>query len=1329
MKKKFKWYILAMMFFLCLVIIPFTLSKYVTTIRSTITLNARQPEYDVVFNPNKNTLPSGYTELEYIEGTGTQYILTNIVPTDTTGINMSFKFYDNASDKVYFGSGNTTNDDGYWFGSNNSRGYFRWDVLYSGAQGNTPYIIVSQNQLLNVQMNYQNNRELIVDDTIYFSGLPTLGNKTAPLTIFGYNNDTTNTISLIPKMQLYNFKVSNGTTIIADFIPCFRNSDGKPGVYDVVGNAFYTNQGTGEFTKGYVTQHFIYGTAQNLEANTYQRNAYAFTHWNTSPDGTGTSYNDVELVNNLTEVDGDIINLYAIWENANTIYNFYPNRLAPGYVELDYIEGTGTQYITTDVIPTDSTGVQLKMTNKDSTNNLVYFGCGTAQNDGFWIGNNGGRFYTRFDTLYTYNNGGLPSTSTMSNNVRYTFALNYLNDRTLKRNTTTFVNNLPTLSSKTGPITIFGYYNPNDDLVHIPGKYQLYEFKISQVSNVIRNYVPCYRMSDGEAGLYETINGVFYPSESEESFIKGPEIKTTQKIYYNTSANLNANTFTNEGYIFKNWNTEQDGTGTSYTDEQLITNNNPNSETINLYAQWEKSNLLYDVLKTAGAYAAEYTGEGNLNDTNNPFFTNHIYYWRPTNNIEVNTVLDSWNVVFAGSCWQMIRTTESEGVKLLYNGEPEIGESNGETTYDCSDNRNLYHMGGIESTYSISGSKVYADSYTATTSGTTTTFTLVNSDESTPTTKTITSGNASEVIGMYTCGNTSTTCTNTSLRKIVSISSGTTANVYTSTYRDVIGMSVFNNTNSSPAALGYMYNEYTAVRSYSGNTETTINGSSNTATLNATTLGWYFSDTMKSGSSARTGCSDTEGQNSCYTLGGTPQLGSAIVDPTSSGTNDYSKLVGKYTMKNTNAVYGTTSNVRSIYYVVGYDDTTLYMLQISENHPLSYYQKTYNLSKTYSNGSLQSSVQVKNFVTPDELVADSTSWERTWPKVYSTYNNQNYYVCPNGTDTCTPYYVITTNWYQFTYYNTVLNNFSNTISYDTSTNKYTIDMNDTNATSFWDFTQTTNTNKLVNAHYVCLDDTNHYPIANSTECTWVGYVYYVYVRSDNTTIYYMPLSGGQYISTDTSSTTGMTKWADENNLLYMMLYEPNVNNTNSTIKGRIDKWYENNILGTPSASKIDTKEIYCKDRRTTNNFGSWNANSTNMTTYLNFSQSKINGNINCPVKTDAFSKDATTYGNGALIYPIGLMSASEMYLLTGNSNSSNLRKSSQAYWLGSSGYFGFGSAYGGSMSTNGSIGNADHYSNSRGIRPAVSLVAGIEYEKGDGSTTNPYVVDLNSPNN
>lgn len=56
-----------------------------------------------------------------------------------------------------------------------------------------------------------------------------------------------------------------------------------------------------------------------------------------------------------------------------------------------------------------------------------------------------------------------------------------------------------------------------------------------------------------------------------------------------TAKNLSSNTYKRTGYKFKGWNTKADGTGTSYTDGQSVTNlSTTDGAVVNLYAQWEQ---------------------------------------------------------------------------------------------------------------------------------------------------------------------------------------------------------------------------------------------------------------------------------------------------------------------------------------------------------------------------------------------------------------------------------------------------------------------------------------------------------------------------------------------------------------------------------------------------------------------------------------------------------------------------------------------------------------------------------------------------------------------
>lgn len=50
--------------------------------------------------------------------------------------------------------------------------------------------------------------------------------------------------------QVYYFQFYRNGKQIGNFIPCYRKSDGEIGMYDTVTKAFFTNNGSGTFTKG-----------------------------------------------------------------------------------------------------------------------------------------------------------------------------------------------------------------------------------------------------------------------------------------------------------------------------------------------------------------------------------------------------------------------------------------------------------------------------------------------------------------------------------------------------------------------------------------------------------------------------------------------------------------------------------------------------------------------------------------------------------------------------------------------------------------------------------------------------------------------------------------------------------------------------------------------------------------------------------------------------------------------------------------------------------------------------------------------------------------------
>ena len=106
--------------------------------------------------------------------------------------------------------------------------------------------------------------------------------------------------------------------------------------------AFDANGGTGSMAN----QQFTVGTAQTLSANEFIYAGRYFAGWNTEPNGTGTTYMDEEMINtDLTNVGGDVVTLYAQWEEdaMHTVFKIDGTCIFHGY---DIQQNIGDGHIT-----------------------------------------------------------------------------------------------------------------------------------------------------------------------------------------------------------------------------------------------------------------------------------------------------------------------------------------------------------------------------------------------------------------------------------------------------------------------------------------------------------------------------------------------------------------------------------------------------------------------------------------------------------------------------------------------------------------------------------------------------------------------------------------------------------------------------------------------------------------------------------------------------------------------------------------------------------------------------------------------------------------------
>jgi len=136
------------------------------------------------------------------------------------------------------------------------------------------------------------------------------------------------------------------------------------------------------------------------------------------------------------------------------------------------------------------------------------------------------------------------------------------------------------------------------------------------------------------------------------------------------------------------------------------------------------------------------------------------------------------------------------------------------------------------------------------------------------------------------------------------------------------------------------------------------------------------------------------------------------------------------------------------------------------------------------------------------------------------------------------------------------------------------------------------------------------------------------------------------------------------------------NQTNSEIKTTVDAWYKSNIVDTGYSNYVHDA-IFCNDRSTPGKSASGWVDDTGLgygkryTAYGAYARSgmltsTVTPQFTCPQENDKFTVDIESGGNGALTYPVGLITADEIVAAgsgkAGTTNSSYYLHKGSWYW-------------------------------------------------------------------
>lgn len=297
-----------------------------------------------------------------------------------------------------------------------------------------------------------------------------------------------------------------------------------------------------------------YDEEKNLTANQYNVTGYLFDSWNTASDGSGTKYEDMESIKNLSTVDGDVVTLYARWgatpytvifdknhndatgamESISKAYNETFNLPANTYTRTGY-NFTGWN--------TSPVGDGTHYDDEQSVKNLDINGRITLYAE-----------WAPIVAVITFDKNSDEATGSMANQTVVYDVQNRLDDNGFIRENYNFMG-----------------WNTQAD-----GQGTHYDNK-ADVTNTFFTNVTLY--AQWSAKKYT----VKFDKNTTDA-VSGT--MTDQVINLGSLTALKQNSFVRENYRFDGWNTKQDKTGTHYDDQEEVLNIIDTESTVTLYAEW-----------------------------------------------------------------------------------------------------------------------------------------------------------------------------------------------------------------------------------------------------------------------------------------------------------------------------------------------------------------------------------------------------------------------------------------------------------------------------------------------------------------------------------------------------------------------------------------------------------------------------------------------------------------------------------------------------------------------------------------------------------------------
>lgn len=326
---------------------------------------------------------------------------------------------------------------------------------------------------------------------------------------------------------------------------------------------FDSNGGNGEMSTQFIPGLVDDSSGTAINANEFTYTGYEFSGWNTEADGSGTSYDDGATISDLTSD----ITLYAQW-TANQYTVTCEDWLVDADNNRKVLLGSQTAEYNYGSTAYGSDWGGATAIRTYYYGRYQYESCtsATVETSGTTVY----RYFWAWTDINIYNAEGIQdgetATFSLSTDDGVTWKTGLQNEETgdvfhtiMPYGTTYLIKDLSPVRS----YEKLDYYSDNLKYDNSTG---------------IWTYTPT--IAGTEMNFYMKYKNFTVAFDSNG----GTGSMDDESITYGTATVLTANEFTRTGYKFTGWNTEADGSGTDYTDEQEISDI---TSDLTLYAQWE----------------------------------------------------------------------------------------------------------------------------------------------------------------------------------------------------------------------------------------------------------------------------------------------------------------------------------------------------------------------------------------------------------------------------------------------------------------------------------------------------------------------------------------------------------------------------------------------------------------------------------------------------------------------------------------------------------------------------------------------------------------------